>query len=116
MTRRAALAWPLEDAIVRAGAVPSDVARGLDLLERSPPLWPVDAATWAAVVASVSAFADRWDGQARDAGWSDLDLYGLHRFAPYANLSAMGAAFCAAADRRRLARVRARALCQSRSR
>lgn len=71
----------------------TDVAGGLDLLERSPPLWPVDSETWAAVVVSVAGFADRWDSQARAAGWSELELYGLHCGAPYANLAAMGAAF-----------------------
>jgi hypothetical protein len=88
---RGSAALPL--AIERAGGVPADVADGLDLLERSPPLWPVERATWVAVVASVAAFADHWDVQARGAGWSPIELYGLHRAAPYANLSAMGAAF-----------------------
>jgi hypothetical protein len=90
---RARRALPLETAIERAGGLPADVARGLDLLSQSKPLWPVDAATWCGVVGSVSDFAARWDGQAREAGWSTLELYGLHRSAPWANLSAMGAAF-----------------------
>jgi hypothetical protein len=29
-------------------------------------------------------------------GWSHLDLYGLHRRAPYANLASMGGAFVVA--------------------
>lgn len=84
---------PIEIAIDRAGAVDADVLQGLDLLARSQPLWPVDDATWRGIVGGISDFAARWDGQARAAGWSTLELYGLHRSAPWANLSAMGAAF-----------------------
>ncbi len=51
------------------GGLPIDVAVGLDLLSRSPPLWPIDADEWSAAVATVWAFADRWDGLARAAGW-----------------------------------------------
>jgi hypothetical protein len=87
------LALPLEAAIDRASGPPADVVNGLDLLARSRPVWPLDATTWRGVVGSVSDFAARWDGQALEAGWSTLELYGLHRSAPWANLSAMGAAF-----------------------
>ena len=86
MTAQQSLALPLE----LAGPLPADLVAGL---ERSPPRWPVDRATWAGVVADVAAFAERWDSQARAAGYSDLELYGLHRSAPYTNLSAMGAAW-----------------------
>ncbi len=86
-------ALPLEAAIERAGGMRNEIACGLDQLAQSPPLWPLDAGTWSDVVASVHAFADRWDAQACAAGWTDLELYGLHRTAPYGNLSAMGAAF-----------------------
>ncbi len=85
-------ALPLEGAIERAGGLPADVVRGLEALAQVR-LWPVDDETWRGVVGSVSRFAARWDGQARAEGWTALDLYGLHRFAPWANLSAMGAAF-----------------------
>ena len=44
---------------------------GLSILRRGRPSF-----------ASLAGFADRWDGQARAAGWSDLELYGLHRAAP----------------------------------
>jgi hypothetical protein len=87
------VALPLEAAIERAGGLPADVVHGLGLLARSQPLWPLDTLTWRGMVGSVSDFAARWDGQAREAGWSTLELYGLHRSAPWANLSAMGAAF-----------------------
>jgi hypothetical protein len=86
-------ALPLEAAIERAGGLPADVVRGLDRLTQSPPLFPVDEATWRGVVGSVTDFAARWDGQARAAGWDSLALYGLHPGAPYARLAAMGAAF-----------------------
>ena len=38
-----------------------------------------------------SAYAH--DCEARAAGWSDLQLYGLHPHAPWARLDAMGAGF-----------------------
>jgi hypothetical protein len=44
----------------------------------------------------VTAFAERWDGQARACGWSALALYGFHQRGPWSNLAAMGAAFVAA--------------------
>lgn len=84
---------PLENAIEHTGGLPVDVVRGLDLLARSRPLWPIDDVAWRVAIGSVLAFAERWDFQARAEGWTDLELYGLHRFAPWANLSAMGAAF-----------------------
>jgi hypothetical protein len=45
------------------------------------------------VFAGVIAFAVRWDGLSRGCGWSPLELYGLHRRAPWSNLAGMGAAF-----------------------
>ncbi len=86
-------ALPLEFAIERAGGLPCDVAAGLELLARARPLWPIGTAEWSRAVASVQAFAERWDGAARAAGWSLLELYGVHRRAPYARLSTMGAAW-----------------------
>lgn len=74
-------------------AVPADVIAGLELLRRSPPLWPIGAEEWSRAVTRALAFAERWDAVARAAGWDDLALYGLHRGAPYANLAAMGAAW-----------------------
>lgn len=70
-----------------------EVAAGLKLLARSRPLWPVDTDRWAAAVATLKAFEERWGGQARARGWDSLNLYGLSRTAPYANLAAMGAAW-----------------------
>ena len=84
------------------GLMAPGVVRGLQVLAGGPPLWPEDLVTWPMVVASVKAFAERWDGEARACGWPALSLYGLHRRAPWANLAAMGAAFV-------LARVGSRA-------
>jgi hypothetical protein len=70
-----------------------DVAASLELLARSRPLWPIDVDEWQAAVAAVRAFAEAWDGRARAGGWTSLELYGLHRRAPYARLTAMGAAW-----------------------
>jgi hypothetical protein len=69
---------------------------GLSALAAGPPLWPVDVARWAEIITTVTAFAERWDTQARACGWSALALYGLHQRAPWSNLAAMGAAFVAA--------------------
>jgi hypothetical protein len=41
----------------------------------------------------VEASAYAHDCEARAAGWSDLQLYGLHPHAPWARLDAMGAGF-----------------------
>jgi hypothetical protein len=76
--------------------VSADVAAGLELLARSRPLWPIDAGEWSRALASVRAFAAGWDGLAGAAGWTSLQLYGLHRRAPYARLTGMGAAWLVA--------------------
>src|SRR4051812_33131187 len=73
--------------------LPDDVTRGLELLAASRPLWPVHTGTWAEIVDTVKAFAERWDGQARTCAWSTLSLYALHPDAPMARLDAMGAAW-----------------------
>lgn len=106
--REAPPAWPSErlaaDLFGSSEAappdLPPDVAAGLKLLASSPPLWPIDPPRWTAVVDSVTAFAGRWDGRARACGWTPLQLYGLHRRAPWANVAGMGAAFLIAADGR----------------
>jgi hypothetical protein len=84
-------ALPAPDLFAQIFAPADEVAAGLALLARSPPLWPIDAARWAAALASVAAFEQRWGGQALMRGWSPPQLYGLHSTAPYANLAAMGA-------------------------
>jgi hypothetical protein len=94
---RAAAALPIEVEIdERSADMPNDVAVGLDRLATSSPLWPVDGTAWLGVVERVRTFACQWDARARTAGWSALDLYGLHRRAPYANLAGMGGAFVVA--------------------
>ena len=96
---------PLEAAIARGDDLPADVAAGLELLARSPALWPISAGAWLDVIACVRGFAERWDAQARAAGWSTLELYSLHQRAPYANLAAMGAAWVVARSGHRVAAV-----------
>jgi hypothetical protein len=43
---------------------------GLNVLSRSPPLWPIGADRWSVAVVAVRAFAERWDSEARACGWS----------------------------------------------
>jgi hypothetical protein len=62
-----------------------DVMAWLELLARSPPLWPVGVDRWSEVVGALKAFESRYGRQAR--GWLPLSLWGLHRRAPYANLA-----------------------------
>jgi hypothetical protein len=90
------MALPLEAAIEHAGGPPADVVHGLDLLARSPPLWPIGTDYWSLAVATVEEFAARWHSPADELGWSLLQLYGLDRRAPYASLAGMGAAFVVA--------------------
>lgn len=85
-------ALPLEFAGEQLGGVCAEVVHGIELLERSPRLWG-DLLEWTLTVDAVKSFALRWDRRARAAGWSTLELYGVHRHAPATNLSAMGAAF-----------------------
>jgi hypothetical protein len=93
-----------------AGDPPTDVAAGLERLAKSRPLWPMRAGTWSGIVATVMAFAERWDGQARACGWSTLSLYGLHPAAPMARLDAIGAAWLLASSRHRAIAVDASAI------
>lgn len=92
-------------------ALPADVAAGLELLARSRPLWPIgEAGVWSYAVGSVRAFAEAWDGRARAAGWTAIELYGLHCRAPYARLAAMGAAWLIARSGHRAVGVDAGAI------
>jgi hypothetical protein len=54
---------------------------GVDELARrkTPPApWQYDAAGWRAVVTSATALLKDWGEQAEAAGWSALDLFGVH--------------------------------------
>ncbi|MGD0333928.1 MAG: hypothetical protein ABSA90_11825 [Xanthobacteraceae bacterium] len=88
----------------------TDVASGLELLARSRPLWPIGAEEWSHAVAGARAFAEAWDSQARAAGWTSVELYGLHRRASYARLAAMGAAWLIARSGHRAVGVDAGAI------
>jgi hypothetical protein len=77
-----ARALPLEDVTATATDLPLDVAAGLELLARSRPLWPIGMEDWVLAVGRARAFAERWNSLACAAGWTSLQLYGLHRRAP----------------------------------
>jgi hypothetical protein len=54
---------PARDLFAAASApsiLPDDIAAGLDLLARSPPLWPVDSDRWSEVVGALMAFERRF--------------------------------------------------------
>jgi hypothetical protein len=93
-----------------ADELPGDLARGLQVLASSPPLWPMHADIWSGIVRTVRAFAESWDGSARACGWSTLSLYGLHPSAPMARLDAMGAAWLLARSGHRVIAVAADAI------
>jgi hypothetical protein len=63
-------------------SVDPDVLAGLDLLARSPPLWPIGAERWSVAVATVRAFAEAWDAKAHGYGWSGVALYRLTALRP----------------------------------
>jgi hypothetical protein len=87
---------PLDAAIEQHTGAPPEIITGLDLLASLAPLWPQRAEAWRLTLAHVRDFAERWDHRARLAGWCDVTLYGVHRSAPGANYSALGAAWLAA--------------------
>jgi len=95
----------------------TDVAAGLDLLARLPPVWPVDAERWSQTLTALKVFEERWGGPARACGWSLVQLYGLSlAAAPRADLSRMGAAWLAARDDRRVTTVDGKAITVARLR
>ena len=75
---------------------PDHIVAGLKVLAGLPPLWPAGNEAWRLTLAHVKDFAERWDCRARATGWDDVTLYGVHRRAPGANYSALGAAWLAA--------------------
>jgi hypothetical protein len=86
-------------------AVPDDVIIGLSVLLDRPPLWPISGPAWIEAVGVVRGFAERWHGEAHAAGWGVLALYGLHHSSPFANISAMGAAWVLARSGHRVVAV-----------
>jgi hypothetical protein len=69
-----------------------------DLIRR-PPLRPISPGNWYDIIDGVRHFADRWHRPAMAAGWTEGQLYGLDREAPYTRLDAMGAAWLVASRR-----------------
>ena len=104
MTRMTATPTPA-DLFETPTAVPDDVIIGLSVLLDRPPLWPISGPAWVDAVRAVRAFADRWHGEAAAAKWSTLALYGLHPTSPFANISAMGAAWVLARSGHRVVAV-----------
>jgi hypothetical protein len=96
------------DLFTPIAGVDPDVLAGLTLLARSSPLWPVGTDQWLAAVATVRAFSERFDAEARACAWDSISLYGLSKTAPYANLASMGAGWLAAKSGHRVAAVTAR--------
>jgi len=88
-------ALPLEKASDKAGLA-ADAIVGLELLARSPPLWPAGPETWRLTLAYVRDFTEQWDARVRAVSWSNITLYGIHKSEPASRLSAMGAAWIAA--------------------
>ena len=85
---------------------PADEAlAGIAQLRSSPPLWPVGFERWCDILAAVEAFERQHGPIARARGWSQTQLYGLHQRAPYARLSAMGAAWVIARTGHRVLEV-----------
>jgi hypothetical protein len=102
---------PLDAAIEqRAGAL-REIHVGLRLLRAAAPIFPgMGPEVWRLVLAYITDFARDWDGLARAAGWSSLQLYGLHPIAPAARLSVMGAAWVAARSAHKVIAIEAAAI------
>jgi hypothetical protein len=96
VSAQARLTLPLDAAIEQHAGAPPDIITGLELLAGLPPLWPAGPEAWRLTLTYMRDFAERWDHRARLAGWPDVALYGVHRMAPGANFSALGAAWLAA--------------------
>ncbi len=74
-----------------AGDADPRATAGLELLMRTPPLWPMDRGVfWTDQVARARAFAERRDAPCRTHGWSGLQLYGVDRNAPGARIGSLG--------------------------
>ena len=93
------------DLFAPIATVPDDIVIGLSVLVDRSPLWPISGPAWVDAVRAVRAFADRWHGEAAAAKWSTLALYGLHPISPFANISAMGAAWVLARSGHRVVAV-----------
>jgi hypothetical protein len=104
------MAEPAADLFDEIFAPADEVAAGLQLLARSQPLWPIGAKRWAAAVASVAAFEQKFGGEARMCNWSNLALYGLSSTALFASLANMGAAWLVARSGHRVAAVTAESI------
>src|ERR1700678_2260706 len=67
------------------GGAPQDWAEALVRLDRNKPPRDVPPQRWVRFLTDAHAFlASDWSCQARELGWSALDLFGCHPIAPYA--------------------------------
>jgi hypothetical protein len=108
VSARATLTLPFQE---QRASAPPDVIAGLDLLVRSAPVFrDVGPETWRLMVSHAQDFAETWDARARAAGWSSLQLYGLHRIRPGARLNAAGAVWLAALRARTIIAVDAQVI------
>lgn len=63
---------------------------GLQTLDPDRPPNGYPSELWHQMHRDGIAFLSTWGAQAAALGWSTLDLFGVHRFAPAANYSAVG--------------------------
>ena len=70
--------------------VPSEWAKGVCRLLTIPAhaAWPTDS--WPVTQDDAYRFFRTWGAQAHRLGWTELDLFGVHRHAPWARLDGMG--------------------------
>jgi hypothetical protein len=93
MSVRSKLTLPLDAAVEQRTGAPPEIIAGLRLLAAAAPLFPgMGPEVWRLVLAYITDLARDWDGLARAAGWSSLQMYVVHPLAPAARLNALGAA------------------------
>ena len=75
----------------RSGLPPAWIL-GTLLLQASPPKanWPI--ARWPALQETVADFCSQWAITARDFGWTEHELFGCHKEAPWHRLDGQGLA------------------------
>jgi hypothetical protein len=59
-------------------------------LRRAPRLRGWSEVEWERMLLDAGDFLTAWGTRAAELGWSELELFGVHRIAPYARLDVMG--------------------------
>ena len=80
-------------AVLDAPGVPAAWAEGVALLRTRPAPPGVLAVSWAGFLADAGRLLGEHGAELHRLGWDTLDLFGLHRWAPFARCDAMGAAW-----------------------